>query len=145
MPDTVAEHRKHNSLPELNCYDYNSCFLDLYLKANEDDTYLSGVSMNYQILKKGQLLKLPNQSLFLRVSKGKIWVTRENDNEDYILMEGQSFESNSHGMILIEALEDSTVYYSAQKPETRPEGKQLDAGARSVAMMAEGPLTASAR
>jgi hypothetical protein len=102
--------------------------------------------MNYQILKKGQLLKLPNQSLYLRVGKGKIWITRENDSEDYILLEGSAFESNSHGMILIEALEDSTVFYSAQKPDSRSEEKQVEAGPRSAAMIADGALaTASAR
>lgn len=107
--------------------------------------------MNLQFLKRGQILNLPKQGLFLRVSKGKVWATRENDNEDYVLLEGDYFESTSNSMIILEALEDTTVYYSAQKPDFNSDVRHTvataAAGARSAEATTTGiePRSASAR
>jgi hypothetical protein len=41
--------------------------------------------------------------------KGMLWLTRENDHEDYILGEASSWVSKCPGLVVIEALRDSSL------------------------------------
>lgn len=68
--------------------------------------------LHFQLLKKGQVLALNEQSLFLRVAQGKVWLTRENDTEDYILQTEETLNMTANALVVIEALEDSTFFYS---------------------------------
>ena len=87
--------------------------------------------LHFQLLKKGQILTLNEQSVFLRVAQGKVWLTRENDNEDYILQNEETLNMAANALTVIEALEDSTVFYSEHNKD-RDLGV-THAGARSDA------------
>jgi len=98
--------------------------------------------IHLQSLKKGEILTLNEQGLSLKISRGQIWLTKAGDNKDYVLLDGETMNSELNSQILIQALEDTTIAYSAQTFEFKPDAAQ--AGARSVAET-EMPRSASAR
>ncbi|MGZ5278622.1 MAG: DUF2917 domain-containing protein [Pseudobdellovibrionaceae bacterium] len=97
-----------------------------------------------QSLKKGEILALNEQGLSLKISRGQIWLTRAGDNKDYILLDGETLNSELNSQILIQALVDTTIAYSAQTFEFKPDMTQ--AGVRSTPEAeTEMPRSASAR
>jgi hypothetical protein len=100
--------------------------------------------IHFQFLKKGQILTLNEQALSLRLSKGEIWLTKAGDSKDYVLLEGETHNSGSNQHILIEALEDSTLLYSAQTFEFKGDATHIEAGARSAEAVAVEEIRRSA-
>jgi len=98
--------------------------------------------IHLQSLKKGEILTLNGQGLSLKISRGQIWLTKAGDNKDYVLLDGETLNSELNSQILIQALVDTTIAYSAQTFEFKPDLTQ--AGARSVDET-EMPRSASAR
>lgn len=101
--------------------------------------------VHFQYLKKGQFLKLNEQGLSLRISRGRIWLTRSGDQKDYLLNQGETMSSDMNSLFLIEALEDATVLYSAQSNEALPEVTQAGARSETVAAVEETLRSASGR
>lgn len=100
----------------------------------------------FQQLKKGQIVTVHKENLFLRVSRGQIWLTQSNDSADYIVSEGAILDVTPNSNVVIEALEDSTVFYSEQKSDLKPETTQAGARSAAAAVVEERPArTASAR
>lgn len=99
--------------------------------------------IHFQHMKKGQILKLNEQGLSLRISRGRVWLTRSGDGKDYLLKQGETMSSDLNPLFLIEALEDTTVLYSAHSNEALPEVTQ--AGARVETADAGAFKAASAR
>ncbi len=97
--------------------------------------------VQFQILNKGQVLGLSNQSLSLRVSRGKVWLTLANDNKDYVLQEGETFDTDLNPLIVIEALEETSLLYSAQTTEPLPTAHL--AGARSASVETDETVRAA--
>jgi hypothetical protein len=64
----------------------------------------------YLHLHKGELLTLDNDrgGLKVRCSSGRVWVTQEGDNRDYILGPGHEVELRRFGRIAVTALEESS-------------------------------------
>jgi Protein of unknown function (DUF2917) len=43
-------------------------------------------------------------------TNGVLWVTQEGDLEDYLLRKGEIFVSNSPGLVLVQAIDDSACW-----------------------------------
>ncbi|RYG33443.1 DUF2917 domain-containing protein [bacterium] len=53
-------------------------------------------------------LRPSGESVELRVWSGRLWVTQEADGGDHILAPGETFRTHGPGLVVIEALEEST-------------------------------------
>lgn len=62
-------------------------------------------------LRRGELLRFnqPAGATSLRIDRGRVWVTRENENQDFILCCAKSVEVAGHGLVVVEALEDAEL------------------------------------
>lgn len=61
-------------------------------------------------LEKNQIYLGQRNSLFT-VQKGRIWVTIEGDQEDYILNEGQSFPIQKNRLVVLQGLEQALILF----------------------------------
>jgi len=44
-------------------------------------------------------------------TNGVLWVTQEGDPDDYVLKKGQKFVANRHGVVLVQALNESACRF----------------------------------
>jgi hypothetical protein len=74
-------------------------------------------------MKQGQILSLAGDPRGCRIScfSGVLWLTQENDPDDHILNHDTEFKVTLPGLIVIEAITDSTIHIL---PEQR--GNQID-------------------
>ena len=66
-------------------------------------------------MQKGQVFRIPDSAKGCSVSciSGVLWLTRENDPEDYIITADAHHTLNVHGMHVIEAVTDCIVCISS--------------------------------
>jgi hypothetical protein len=55
----------------------------------------------------------------LRVTRGTVWVTQENDTQDIVLRAGDNWVVERNGLTLVEAQQDATVCALGRNLETR--------------------------
>lgn len=56
-------------------------------------------------------LKPPTEGVEVEVQNGKVWVTQEGDSLDHILGPGESFQTSGAGLVIVQALDDSTFRF----------------------------------
>ncbi|MBI5181940.1 MAG: DUF2917 domain-containing protein [Nitrospirae bacterium] len=68
-------------------------------------------------LQDGAIIRIEGNCNGIRIScnTGIIWVTQENDYEDYFLREGEDFVINRHGLVIITALTDTNLKMRLQR------------------------------
>lgn len=98
-------------------------------------------------LRKRQSLLLPDvRGTTLRVTRGMVWITQQNDTRDVVLGAGETWTVERDGLTIVEAQTDSAI--SAAGPAFR---RALRDGARPAGLwrhlreMAESVLAAAAR
>ena len=65
-------------------------------------------------------LPLPDvRGVTLRVTRGTVWVTQENDTQDIVLRAGDTWVVERNGLTLLEAQQDATVCAVGRKLEAR--------------------------
>jgi hypothetical protein len=65
-----------------------------------------------------ELVRLPEaRGTTLRVTRGRLWITLENDMRDIVLEAGDSYVIDRGGLTLVEAQKASTVCVLARNPE----------------------------
>lgn len=91
------------------------------------------INKNPEAAKGFAILNLPEQERLIEIETGKsaklgwtsrgriisclqgtVWVTQEQDLEDYILHEGESFITTVPGRVIVQALEEATISINKQ-------------------------------
>ena len=61
-------------------------------------------------------VSLPNvRGTTLRVTRGSVWITQENDTHDIVLRAGDSWTVDKNGLTILEAQENTTFYALGQR------------------------------
>jgi hypothetical protein len=83
----------------------------------------------------GELVQLDGaRGTTLRVTRGTLWITLEDDVRDVVLAAGDTFTIDRGGLTLVEAQEKATVCVLARHvTELRRRGERPDLGASIVA------------
>jgi hypothetical protein len=86
----------------------------------------------------------------LRVTRGMVWITQENDTQDIVLRAGDTWTIEKNGLTIVEAQQDATVCALGRRLEPRiaapRKGRSgLDAFLRSVGAWVEAQFAARAR
>lgn len=86
-------------------------FIRSFSSENLEGKGASGLIPGEMHISKGRVLSLGDTAPGYRVAcrSGLIWLTRENDIEDYLVGTGAMLVVNGSGKIVIEALKDSIV------------------------------------
>jgi hypothetical protein len=96
-----------------------------------------------QFLRKGHILTLNDSTAYIRVSSGRLWITRENDGTDYVIESNESQFFVGAKQVVIQALVDTVMFYSAQNRMDFMASTQV--GARSTGVSATTTGAASTR
>lgn len=72
--------------------------------------------IQFKYLEKGQILAT-NRRVEIQMIAGEAWVTLEGDPTDYVLTRNQKFRGQDEKLLVIEALQNSTFFYSEQTCE----------------------------
>lgn len=64
-------------------------------------------------LDKGQTY-LNKESRRLKVKQGRVWITVEGDEEDYVLNEGECFASRANNNVVLQGLEQALISFDTE-------------------------------
>ncbi|MEZ0392447.1 MAG: DUF2917 domain-containing protein [Pseudobdellovibrionaceae bacterium] len=89
--------------------------------------------IHFHYLEKGQILRFEKATQITLLS-GEVWITRENDLKDHVLQASEKINNPASSLMLVEALENSNLLYSAQELDLSLEPQ---AGTRDISEEAE--------
>lgn len=94
-----------------------------------------------------ETLSLPNmRGATLRVTRGTVWITQQDDTRDIVLRAGDSWAVERNGLTIVEAQEDTSFCVMGRKIEARATafrrgwwGRVRDAAAYLLALPSRNP------
>lgn len=73
-----------------------------------------------RMLRKGQVVSYSSEQASTYLVDGSLWITIEGDSNDYIAESGQRFSTVPHRLTVIEALEDTEIFFLAENSKNIP-------------------------